>query len=130
MAMAYFRRNVEAERRSLERRQRQDGATRLQQEAPRLATLRLEIEDHREGENFSEVKYVRPIIVERAPALFEIPCQDPACKEGGHDLTATVLRALRACSTRFEGKDGCGGQIRNGSCDRVLRYVGIATYHE
>jgi len=122
------RRNGEAAQRFAERRRREDEAPRLHAAVPALASLRFELKESREGMRVADVSYVRQIVVERAPALFEFPCQDSACKEGGHDLTLEVLGALRSGAQRFEQQDACRGQIGSAQCRRVLTLVGIATY--
>lgn len=119
-------RNTEAARRSQERREREDSAERLHDLVPRLSSLALEVREAR-GDEIG-VSYVRRVVLEKAPALFEIPCTDPDCKEGGHDVTAPILRALRAAQTRFEGEHTCDGQLGRGECRRVLRYVGLAAF--
>lgn len=119
--MSSYRNLMEAKQRSADRRQREDASARLSAEMPRLATLHFEIEN---GDN----RYVWRIMVERAPALFNIACGEPSCREGGHDLTMNVMRALRMSQTRFEGEDTCQGATRGIPCNRVLRYVGVATY--
>src|SRR5881394_2700311 len=99
------RRNLEAAERQAERRRREDQAPRLAQSVPKLEHLRLELEERRPAISASETAHVRHIIISRAPALFELPCQDPRCKDGGHDLTASIMRALRASEGRFAGED-------------------------
>jgi hypothetical protein len=121
-------RNSEAAQRSRERRDREDAAERLHAVVPRLGSLALEVREAR-GEEIG-VSYVRRVVVERAPALFDLPCTDPDCKDGGHDVTAPILRALRSAQTRFEGEHACHGQIGRGQCQRVLRYVGLAAFSE
>lgn len=76
----------------------------------------------------ADVTHKRRVVVERAPALFELPCQDSSCKDGGHDITRDVMRALQDGSTQFQGEDLCRGQVGQAECRRVLSYVGIATY--
>lgn len=111
---------LEAKKRSAERRQREDEAPRLRDEVPGLTSLRFEIES-------GDTRYTWHIVVERAPALFHIGCAEPACREGGHDVTAGVLRELRKHSARFEGEHVCTGQVRGAECGRLLRYVATAT---
>ncbi len=74
-------------------------------------------------------QYLWRIVVERAPALFEIPCPEPACTNGGHDITRSVMQALRASSPTFEAEFTCQGDVAAGSCGRILKYVAKATYH-
>lgn len=76
-----------------------------------------------------EVVYTRRVVVTAAPAHFEIPCGDPSCEDGGHDLTSPIMRALRAREVSFSGEDACHGSVRTTSCQRVLRYTGVASYH-
>jgi hypothetical protein len=122
------RRPSEGAQRYAERRRREDEAPRLTAEVPRLKSLALEIEERSEGSPVAEPTHVRRVVVQHAPALFILPCGDARCKDGGHDVTHSVMRALRAGETRFEGQDVCTGSIGTGQCSRVLHFVGIATY--
>jgi hypothetical protein len=126
--MLHHRRHGEAAQRFAERRKREDDAPRLRNEIPNLASLKLDVEERRSGGVVAEASHIRRIVIEHAPALFVLPCGDPSCKEGGHDVTHTVMRALRDRAERFEGEDVCAGQIGSAPCHRVLRYVATATY--
>jgi len=128
--MLNHRRNPEAARRIKERREREDAAPRIHAAVPRLLSLSLQIRESRDGQDLPEVAHVRRIIIERAPALFEIPCADPGCQDGGHDVTREVMAALRAAHTTFQGQSECGGEVGNGHCGRLLHYVGAATYSD
>jgi hypothetical protein len=121
-------RSREAHQRFAERRKREDEARRLRDEIPRLRTLKLEVEEHRRETTIAETKHVRHIIVDRAPALFELPCNDPSCREGGHDLTDAVTQRLRGQATEFVVEDVCMGDVRGAPCGRVVRVVATATY--
>jgi hypothetical protein len=126
----FMGRNREAAQRATERRQHEDGAQRLQQAVPRLLTLKLEVEDGIES-TFGGVTHVRHVIVPSAPALFELPCGDRTCKDGGHDLTRELLRELQASKVEFHGKSECNGYLGTDGaqrCTRILRYVARATY--
>lgn len=123
-----YRRQSEAAQRFAERRRREDDAPRLSTEVPRLKDLRLEIEERTGGSLVAEPKHIRRIVVERAPALFMLPCGDPRCKDGGHDITRELLRSLHGEQTRFEGEDVCVGSQGSGQCSRILHYVGFANY--
>jgi hypothetical protein len=123
-------RNFEAAQRAAERRRREDEADRLAAVVPALDSLRLEIEERRGGVALPESTHIKRISVPHAPALFEIPCLDTWCKDGGHDITGEILRALRSGATQFEGEHGCGGRSGAADCQRVLRYVAIATYRK
>ena len=114
------RRNRDAANRFAERRKREDEAPRLATEAPKLDTLRLDLEERRPGVVSAEVSHIRRVVVAHAPAMFEVPCSDPSCADGGHDLTNG--------DEKFDGEDTCLGQVGNASCERILRYVGTATY--
>ena len=121
-------RSREAHLRFAERRRREDEARRLRDEFPLLRTLKLEIEEHRREATIAETKHVRHIIVDRAPALFELPCNDPACRDGGHDMTDTMAQRLRGQSTEFVLEDVCMGDVRGAPCGRVIRLIASATY--
>ena len=122
------RRQSEGARRFDERRKREDESPRLTAEVPRLQSLALEISEKSEGSPVAEPTHVRRVVVQYAPALFILPCGDARCRDGGHDVTYAVMRALRASETRFEGQDLCAGSVGTGQCPRVLHFVGIATY--
>jgi hypothetical protein len=117
-----------AAQRFAERRQREDEAPRLHTEVPRLESLKLEVGEHRAGGAVAEAPYIRRIVVEHAPALFVLPCGDGACKEGGHDITSSVMRSLRLGQTSFEGEDVCSGTVGTAPCARVLQYTATATF--
>jgi hypothetical protein len=119
------RRNRPAAQRFLERRRREDDAPRLRVEAPELISLRFEIDE--QGSSAAP-KYVRHIVVDTAPALFLLPCGDPGCVDGGHDVTAEVMRALRSHSQSFDGTDDCFGSVGTSSCGRVVHYSAFAVY--
>jgi hypothetical protein len=127
--MASFRsRSTEASLAAAERRQREDRAPRLRAEVPTLETLKLEIEEMRQGASVPETVHVKHVAVAHAPALFDLPCLDTTCTGGGHDVTNQVLAALRSRAARFHGEHACNGTTRAAACTRVLRYVALATY--
>jgi len=117
------RNSQEVKQRIAERRQRENDAPRLINEVRRLTSLKIDIAN---GGN----QYLWRIVVERAPALFEIACPEKTCTNGGHDITRSVMQALRASSVRFEGETVCRGDVPLGSCGRVLSYVAQATYRD
>jgi hypothetical protein len=116
------RQRGEAAQLAADRRRREDEAPRLQAEVPRLASLGLEIDEGRPGSAFGRATYIRRIVVERAPALFVVPCGGTDCGGGAHDLTHVVMSALRQGVTRFDGENRCD------HCACVLRLVGRAIY--
>lgn len=124
------RRDHEAAQRFADRRKRESDAPRLAVSVPRLQSLRLEVEERRSGISTAESAHIRRIVVASAPALFVLPCHDPRCKDGGHDVTHLVMHALRTGQLQFEGEDSCPGVIGTSSCQRILRYVGVAEYRD
>jgi hypothetical protein len=122
--MNYRRNSVQAVR-FAERRRREDEAPRLSDQVPNLTSLRLEIEDRC---GVGVATYIRPVLIDRAPALFLIQCGDPRCIDGEHDLTTAVMQALRQGKRSFEGEDNCGGSVGPGACSRVLHFSAAAEY--
>jgi len=122
------RRQSEGAQRAAERRKREDESNRLSAEVPKLQSLALQISEVSQGGPVAEPTYVRRVVVANAPALFFIPCGNPHCKDGGHDVTHVVMRALRAGETSFDGQDGCDGSVGSSACARTLRFIATATY--
>jgi hypothetical protein len=123
--MMYSRRSrVEADR-FADRRRREDEAPKLAAQVPTLKSLRLEIEERMGA---GGTKHVRRVVIERAPALFLVPCGDPRCIDGEHDLTSTVMRGLRDGQCSFHGTDECAGSVGTSPCLRVLHFDGTAEY--
>ncbi len=122
------RRHTEAAERFAERRRREDAAPRLKERVPELATLRLEVEESHDTTGTTRAKHVRHIVVDRAPALFVLPCGDASCEDGGYDITDKVLRALQARPEHFTAEDRCCGSTGNVPCKRTLHVVATATY--
>src|ERR1700722_9055128 len=121
-------RNSEAAQRFAERRRREDAAPRLREVVPALATLRLEIDERRGAAGTRDPKHVRLVVVDSAPAMFNVPCGDHTCREGGHDVTDAVLRALEVGDVRVELEDTCPGQVGTVPCGAVMHLVLRATY--
>ena len=127
--MSRFRqRQSESSRLAAERRRREDGAPRLTQTIPLLDSLSIVVEERRGTGVGSESKYVRHFQLPQASSRFELPCMDNECEDGGHDITDSVLRALRSGNTQFEGEDSCGGHLRTANCTRVIHWVATAKY--
>lgn len=124
MINTIVRRKSDAALRFAERRQREEEAPRLSNQVPRLVALQLEIE---ERTPILSVKHTRRIVVDRAPALFLVRCGDPRCVDE-HDLTTTVMRALRAGQTSFQGSDQCMGTVGTSVCSRVVHFDAVAQY--
>jgi hypothetical protein len=108
-------------------RRREDAAPRLRDQFERLISLRLRFEDVRDEGRMRAETYVRPIVVDSAPAHFEIRCMEPRC-DGVHDITYVVLHALRQSQVVFTGEIDCRGMVRDTPCDRVMAYTCEATY--
>src|SRR5687767_10118781 len=87
-----------AAQRFAERLQRENEAPRLAALIPALETLQFTVEERRGTwpSATPEGSHVRHVVVATAPALFAITCHDPECRDGGHDVTTLVMRALRA----------------------------------
>jgi hypothetical protein len=107
-------------------RSREDSAPRLRAQVPNLVSLQLDVED-RSGVG-ERSAHTRRVAIDRAPALFLWPCGDPLCAHGEHDLTTTVMTALRAHETSFHGEDACTGSVGPNACSRVLQFEAMAAY--
>lgn len=123
-------RNTEAAARQEDRRRREAEAPRLAEIVPTLERLRLECSERNANIVRPEHTHTRHVVVQSAPALFVVPCHDSRCKDGGHDLTAAILAALKTKKERFTGADACAGVVGSSACSRVLDYVGVATYQQ
>ena len=119
------RTNSLAAQRFAERRRREDEAPKLSSQVPDLTGLKLDIE---ERAGAGATKHTRRLLIDRAPALFLVPCGDPRCVDGGHDLTTDVMRALRAKETTFSGNDDCTGTLGSSVCCRVVHFEATAEY--
>jgi hypothetical protein len=128
--MRGFGKQSAAAQRQADRREQEDRAPRLADEVPDLVNLRLELEETSTSASVSSPKYVRRIMVSHAPALFLIPCGDPKCADGGHDVTRDIMRALQSHRTGFTGSDDCHGALGSTTCTRVLHFQGVAEYRE
>lgn len=124
--MTLRRRNTEASERFAQRRAREEAAPRLKERAPDLQTLKLEVEESADTTTYS--KHTRIIVVDRAPALFVIPCGDTSCTGGGYEITDAVMHNLRMHSEHFDADDRCMGTIGSAPCRRVLHVNATATY--
>lgn len=112
----------EAAQLAADRRRREDEAPRLSVEVPEITSLSLAIEEQRPSSAIAGRAHVRRIVVERAPALFVVPCSDQDCTGGVHDITHAVMRSLTRGAKRFEIDDSCPG------CACVLKCVGSVGY--
>jgi hypothetical protein len=126
--MQSFRKTSEAAQRQAERREREDKAPRLAAEVPDLVGLKLEISEQSTVSPPNQPKHIRRIVVAHAPALFLIPCGDPQCSDGGHDVTGTIMNALHRHEASFKGDDPCRGTLGPTICSRTMHYEGFAEY--
>src|SRR2546430_15261616 len=101
-------RNTEAAERYRERQQRENEAPRLADEVPGLDTLRLSI-SFKNTDGSAQPSHARVVVVQRAPALFWVPCANKDCKHGGYEITQQGLPALRQHKTTFTGTSQYSG---------------------
>jgi hypothetical protein len=123
-----FRRGQERPVARTERWQREDEANRLSTEIEHLSALKIIIEEWRGDLHISGARYTKHVIVSRAPARFEVPCGEPRCQDGGHDITYDLMRGLRDRKASIEDSSACRGAVGDRLCDRVLRFTAFATY--
>lgn len=122
--------DLERNERKVQRNERETAAGRLLLKVPELASLDIAIHETRPQGCVSDNHYIRRVVVDHAPALFEVPCSDPACEDGGYDVTREFLYALASHNPKFEGQQACRGRCNTLDCARVLRYVATATYRD
>jgi hypothetical protein len=123
--MLHHRRNSAQALRFQERRRREDDAPRLATQVPALTSLKFVVEERCGAAGTTHIRFV---VVGSAPALFLIPCGDPRCTDGEHDLTYAVMHALRARETSFRGTDECSGAVGTSVCTRVVHFDATAEY--
>ena len=125
-----MRRRTQAAERFAERRRQEDDAARLRDVAPDLVACKVELAERRADVGIAEVAHTRHLVVARAPALLFIPCSDPSCRDGGHDISSTLLRGLRERRRDIRGEDSCNGNVGTAHCGRLLQFHAHATYAE
>jgi hypothetical protein len=121
---------IERAERKSQRARREAVAGRLLQKVPGLASLSIEIHETRPGGVVSDNHYTRRIVLEHAPALFEVPCSYADCSDGGYDVTLELLDALLAGRRELRGEQTCRGRCGGQPCARLLRYVAVAAYRD
>lgn len=107
------------------RRQREDDAPRLAVVVPGVTSLAIRVD---ERSVISAPKYVKRFVIDRAPAVFLLPCSDANCSDGGHDISSDVVTALRSKKARFAGSHVCTGWIGSKRCERTVWFEGEAEY--
>lgn len=122
--------DLERKERAVQRAERETAAGKLLARVPRLASISLVIDEKRPEGCVSDTHYIRRVVVEHAPALFEVPCSDRGCQDGGYEITREILAALASSRLEFQGEHACGGRVGTLDCARVLRYKATATYAE
>jgi hypothetical protein len=125
MSLASRRRekDIEREERRVQRVQREAVAGKLLQRFPEVTSLDITVHEARPEGCVSDSHYIRRIVLEHAPALFEVPCSYPSCEDGGYDITHDVIAALTARDPKVEGEKACRGRCGSLDCTRVLRFV-------
>lgn len=119
---------ADAKQRMHDRWSREDAAPRLADVVPTLERLALHIEEHNGTSAIDSARYVRHVIVASAPAVFTMPCTDPNCEDGGHDVTGEILRGLQRGQIEFAGEAVCRGRRGGEDCRRVLHFQVRAEY--
>ena len=130
MNMSRRQNQLERQERRAQQNEREDSAGKLLVKVPELTALSLAIHEGRPDGCLGENQYIRRVVVDHAPALFEIRCSYADCEDGVYDLTREILSALAAKRSRFEGQHTCRGRCRTVDCTRVLKYVATATYRD
>lgn len=118
--------NIPSER--VERWRREDAAPRLLDQFPLLRTLTLSLKDKRGESRVTGTERMQHVIVARAGALFEIPCSDPKCQNGGYDVTSEVLSSLRLKRESFAGVADCCGMVGDNMCRCSLSFAARASF--
>jgi hypothetical protein len=116
---------AQAHQRSADRRAREQEAPRLLSLVPNLSELEIAIV---ELSGVASVSHRKRFAVATAPALIIIPCGDPNCDDGGHDITYDVLQTLRGGQTQARREHDCRGQVASAPCRRRIEYDVRATY--
>jgi hypothetical protein len=117
--------SMAAAQRATERRKREDEAPRLRDSVPDLVSLQIEVTEH---SGTSTMKHRKHVVIGIAPALFWIACGDKECNDGGHDITADIMRGLRQKQVQLAGEHACEGQTGSIACARTIQYEMSAVY--
>jgi hypothetical protein len=130
MMNRYKEKELERKERKVQRSEREGAAGKLLQKVPALASFSIAIHESRPEGCVGDTHYIRRIVLEHAPALFEMACSDPHCEDGGYEVTREILYALAANQVQFTGQQTCRGRCGPADCARVLKYVATATYRD
>ena len=123
-----MRRMIAGNKARSERWKREDEAPRLKDRVPSVSSLRLDLEEFAEDRSVVGTRRVRHIVVDKAAALFEIPCSDSKCENGGHDVTREIMEALVQRRPSFEFRSDCAGNVGGQPCGRALAVTASADY--
>jgi hypothetical protein len=130
MMSRFKEKELERKERRIQRIEREDAAGKLLERVPDLADLSIAIHEARPGGCTSDTHYIRRVVLASAPALFEVPCSDTHCEDGGYDVTHEILHALVSRRPHAEGHQTCRGRCGPIDCGRSLRWVITAKYRE
>ena len=122
---SFFGKQTNASLCAIERRQREDNAPRISGVLPQLSELSIHVDEH---STITSPRYVRRVVVQSAPALFIVPCSDPNCADGGHDISSDVIKSVRSGLRTFTGTHVCNGQNGTRVCSRTIWYRCEAAY--
>jgi hypothetical protein len=111
-----------------DRWERENEAPRLLTEVANLVSLRIEVAERDPGLTMPGIRHTLHIVVSNAAALFQLPCGNPGCLGGGHDITESILRGLRAGQPQTRGEAECVGSVGEEPCLRRLAFASVATY--
>jgi hypothetical protein len=114
-----------AAQRSRDRRKAEDDAPRLIDVLPGLRSAKLAVTELVAN---GATKYIKHIVVARSPVLFIIPCGDPVCQDGGHDITSELMSAFRKRLATASGESACTGTTGTAECRRSIQYTLTAEY--
>jgi hypothetical protein len=114
---------------SAERFRRELEAPLLRTEVPDLIELSIELAEGGQG-GMPETRHVRRFVLATARALFLIPCGNPLCQGGGHDISTVVMGALRSHRLEQAGDSPCSGTVDAVPCTRTVHFVVRGTYED
>jgi hypothetical protein len=69
----------------------------------------IKVDAHPGASRMASTRYVRHVVVERAPALFDIPGSQAGCEDRSHDVTNAVMSALFEDKRESSGEHMCFG---------------------
>lgn len=119
---------MERKERKAARDERENAAGKLRDRVPNLTQLDITVRETRTEGWVTDTSYIRRVVLAQAPALFEIPCSDTRCEDGGYDVTREIIAQLAAGRLEFEGEAACRGRCGAIDCGRRLSYTARAQY--